>query len=49
MRQAAEGGQLTVPNEVVEPSELERRELMKVYIQVDEWSPIRSYLNNCRG
>ena len=46
MRQAAGGGQLTVPLEVVESSELERRELMKVYIQVDESSPIRSYLNN---
>ena len=36
MRPAAEEGQLTVPIEVVESSELERRELMKVYIQVDE-------------
>jgi len=35
MRQAAGGGQLTVPVEVVESSELERGE-MRVRIQVDD-------------
>lgn len=35
MRPAAEGGRLTVPIEVAESSELERGEMIKVYIQVD--------------
>ena len=40
----AAGNRLTVPVEVVEAAELERGEMMKVRIQVEESSPAGSYL-----